>query len=292
MLPTPVGGKVFFGPSTGARAGRPPSNPWKLFLLIEGAGLRIKLVGDVTVSEDGQVSNVFMNQPELPFAKLDAAASRAATRAVLMNPTTAGRTTARRALTGWNGKEPDAEHAVDRRRPAARRRAAVQPDRRRRHRDPEAGRRQLGLAHRDQRGPDGDQNIKNLKLSLPAGAVGSLAAVPQCPLADAHAGNCPADTKVGTIKNTVGTGNGLLTAWAALYLGEAIQPGDAASIVIDVPARSGPIDLGDVVLINRVSCASPTPASTSSPSDMPEVFEGVPLPMRKIEITVDRPGSS
>ena len=61
------------------------TNPWKLFLLIEGAGLRIKLAGDVTVSEDGQVSNIFVNQPETPFTRLDVNL-RGNGRAILQEP--------------------------------------------------------------------------------------------------------------------------------------------------------------------------------------------------------------
>ena len=49
-----------------------------------------------------------------------------------------------------------------------------------------------------------DADLKSLRLSLPAGATGSLAAAPQCALADAQAGNCPESTRIGTIRNTVG----------------------------------------------------------------------------------------
>src|SRR4030095_677458 len=91
-----------------------------------------------------------------------------------------------------------------------------------------------------------------LKLSLPAGATGSLAAAPQCPLADAQAGTCDEQFRIGTIRNTVGVDGSTLTVPGELYLSEAIQPGDAASIAVRVPAKVGPIDLGQVVLMNRI----------------------------------------
>ena len=54
VLDFPLQGKAFFGPASGP--GRPtPASPWKLFLLVEGAGLRVKLAGDLTVSEAGQL---------------------------------------------------------------------------------------------------------------------------------------------------------------------------------------------------------------------------------------------
>ena len=86
--------------------------------------------------------------------------------------------------------------------------------------------------------PDGHQNLTSLKLSLPAGATGSLAAAPQCPLADARAGTCDEQSRIGTIRNTVGVDGSLLTVPGELYLSEAIQPGDAASIAVACPPRS------------------------------------------------------
>ena len=69
--PAAIGGKAFFGP-TGA-PGRPTDdNPWKLFLLLEGQGVRIKLVGDVTLSPSGQVRTVFLNNPEVAVHALQA----------------------------------------------------------------------------------------------------------------------------------------------------------------------------------------------------------------------------
>ena len=68
-LPTAINGKAFFGPVSGP--GRPTeSNPWKLFLLLEGHGLRIKLPpGEVTVAPNGQIRTVFRNNPEVPFTR-------------------------------------------------------------------------------------------------------------------------------------------------------------------------------------------------------------------------------
>ena len=138
--------------------------------------------------------------------------------------------------------------------------------------------------------PDGDQNLKSLKLSLPAGATGSLAAAPQCPLADAQAGNCPESTRIGTIRNTVGVDGSLLTVPGELYLSEAIQPGDAASIAVRVPAKVGPIDLGQVVLMNRIYLRESDNGLEVVSTEIPTMLEGVPLPIKRVEILVDRPG--
>ena len=64
-------------------------NPWKLFLLLEGQGVRIKLVGDVTLSPSGQVRTVFLNNPETPFTHFRLKMGTEE-RAVLMTPIACG----------------------------------------------------------------------------------------------------------------------------------------------------------------------------------------------------------
>ena len=163
--------------------------------------------------------------------------------------TTAGPTTGPRTWSGGTARATPARRRS--RQPAALPTRGRSTRRRGRRGHPEAGRRQLDLAHRHL-SPDGDQNIKNLKLSLPAGAVGSLAAVPQCPLAQAQAGNCPRATRIGTVKNTVGIGDSLLTVPGCALPGRG-APARRRGLDRDrVPAKAGPIDLGHVVLINRV----------------------------------------
>ena len=109
-------------------------------------------------------------------------------------------------------------------------------------------RRELHLAPHDRAARTASQNIKSLKLSLPAGAVGSLASAPQCQLADAARGQLPRPTKVGIDQQHGRLRKLDLTVAGSLYIGEALQPGDAASFIIEVPAKVGPIDLGNVIV--------------------------------------------
>ncbi len=295
VLDSPLGGKVFFGPVTAP--GRPTATqPWKLFLLIEGAGLRIKLAGDVSLEEipagsgKYQIKNVFTNQPEVPFTSLDVNL-RGGSKAILQNPVECGVHDGSANLVGWSGATNPStpsitttgtpeECAVPRPFAPVVEEASGTPK--------FAGANSISKIVVSRK--DGEQNLKSLQLVLPPGAAGSLAAAPACPLADARAGSCPDSTRIGTIRNTVGSGNALLTVPGELYLSEAIEPGDAASIAVRVPAKVGPIDLGQVVLMNRVQIRESDNALVVTSTEIPASLEGVPLPIRRIEILVDRPG--
>ena len=287
VLPSKLSGKVFFGP-VGA-PGRPtiPDNPWKLFLYIEGFGLRIKLVGDVEVSPDGQIHNVFVNQPEVPFKRLEIHLIRPdGQHAVLANPSDCNTHNGAVTLTGWSGAAKQSTPSIT---PTGCQPQSFAPAIDDAGSDPQQAGANTTSHIVISRG-DGQDDIKNLKLSLPAGAVGSLAAVPECPIAGAQAGNCPESTRVGTVNTTVGTGTSLLTTAGSLYLAQPQQPGDAAALALVVPAKAGPIDLGNVVVINRVMLRPTDTGVDAVTSDIPNFFEGVPLHVRRIEITVDAPG--
>jgi hypothetical protein len=73
-----------------------------------------------------------------------------------------------------------------------------------------------------------------------------------------------------------------------LYLSEAMQPGDAASISARVPAKVGPIDLGQVILMNRIFLRESDNGLEVLSTAIPTILGGVPLPIRRVEILVDR----
>jgi len=306
VVPGLVGGKAFFGPTGGA--GRPTdADPWKLFLLLEGQGVRIKLVGDVTLSPSGQVRTVFDGNPETPFTHFKLKMGTAA-RAVLMTPIKCGTHQGGGELRAWSGAQNPISPSITP--------TNCNPD------TPFQPNIDIAEANPEQAGahsvshivisrPDGHDMLKGLKLSLPPGAAGSLSAVPKCPLANAQAGTCPESTTVGNIKTSLGSSNSLFTVPGKLYLAEPAAPGDVASIVATVPAKAGvqdpqtgkyPIDLGpDVVIINRlrlrdedtgvdVILAGAYRGGQLVSDGIPTMLEGVPLPIRKIEITVDREG--
>jgi hypothetical protein len=298
-LPQELEGRAFFGPPTAP--GQPTAaSPWKLFLLIEGAGLRIKLpAGDVTLTDSGQIKTVFKGNPQVPFTTFELDTRGVADgNPVLSNPSDCETHSGSAVLTSWGDTTASTPTLI--RTPTVKMTTGCPPKPFQPViEDASAVPSQAGassVSHLLFNVPDGNQLMRTLKLSLPPGAVGSLAAAQLCPaatvnaLASNPAVNCPVGSKVGTIKTTVGSGTGLLTTPGSVYIGEATQPGDAASFVIVVPAKVGPLDLGRVVLVNRATLRpTDTGVDVVSP-DIPKILDGIPLPIRKVEITVDRPG--
>jgi hypothetical protein len=289
-------GKAYFGPATAP--GQPTAaQPWKLFLSLEGFGLRVKLIGDVTVDNNGRITTTFLNQPQVPFSNLtlhtddqDAAIGQFAP---LANPKACGNYKVQADFTGHNGAVIHPEDATGfdisadgagADCPSPR---PFQPS----IEDASAVPTQAAAFSRSHLlidRPDGHQIMKHLNLFLPPGATGSLNSVPLCPASQVGSGNCGPESKVGVIRTTVGTGDGLLKVSGSVYLGEATVGGDAASFVIVIPAKVGPIDLGKVVLVNRVKLRADDQGVNVYSPEIPTIFGGIPLPVRKIEIDINR----
>src|SRR6185436_13769998 len=152
-------------------------NPWKLFLLLEGHGLRIKLVGNVSLSESGQVRTIFQNQPEVPFGHFRLKMGNA-TRAVLLNPIECGPHGGAADLKGYNGKSNATSPSVTP--------EGCSSDTFSVNIDSATANPEQAGAHSVSRiqisRTDASDMLSGLKLSLPPGAAGSLSNVPKCPV--------------------------------------------------------------------------------------------------------------
>jgi hypothetical protein len=146
---------------------------------------------------------------------------------------------------------------------------------------------------------DGQQELKVVNVTLPKGLVGRLAGIPYCSDADiaaaaASAGkaqqsnpSCPSASQVGSVTTVAGTGNSPLSLGGTAYLAGPYN-GAPLSLAIVTPAVSGPFDLGTVVV--RVALnVNPVTAQINAVSDpIPNVYGGVKLDVRSIDVNVDR----
>jgi hypothetical protein len=145
---------------------------------------------------------------------------------------------------------------------------------------------------------NGEQELKVVNVTLPKGLTGKLAGIPYCPedaiaaaagksgKAEEASASCPAASLIGTATTNSGTGSPLKLS-GNVYLAGPYK-GAALSLVTITPAVAGPFDLGTVVV--RVALnVEPETAQIHAVSDViPDVFGGVKLDLRSINLDINR----
>jgi hypothetical protein len=149
---------------------------------------------------------------------------------------------------------------------------------------------------------DGDQNMVALNVTTPPGFAATLKGIPYCPesalatlanpsysgVTELNTPACPAASRIGTAVAQTGAGTHPLNSPGSVYLAGPYK-GAPLSLEVVVPAVSGPYDLGNVVTRSAVF-VDPATAQVSTVSDpITEILEGVPLRIRSILVSLDRP---
>jgi hypothetical protein len=137
---------------------------------------------------------------------------------------------------------------------------------------------------------DGDQALSRITMHLPPGIAALLASVELCSETQAVASACPPGSEVGKA-----------TAFAGLGSEPYVQTGGKVFITgryedapfgleIVTPAKAGPFDLGYVTVRSKLYI-DPTNASVTIVSDpLPTQIKGIPLQLKRVLVSVDRPG--
>ncbi len=147
---------------------------------------------------------------------------------------------------------------------------------------------------------DGEQEVKGVNVTLPEGLIGSLAGLLYCPDVNLEVAaqkngyqeqvnpSCPETSHIGTATTAAGSGLGPVSLHGEAYLAGPYK-GAPLSMAVITPARSGPFDLGTVVV--RVALyVNPRTTEVNAVSDpIPNVFGGVTLDLRSINVDVNRP---
>jgi hypothetical protein len=136
--------------------------------------------------------------------------------------------------------------------------------------------------------PDGNQYVSQVKTTLPAGLVGAIPAVTQCPEPLAAAGTCTAASQIGTATVLAGSGATPYQFTGPVFLTGPYQ-GAPFGLSIAVPAVAGPFNFGLVVTRARID-VDPLTARVIVTSVLPRIVKGVPLRLRKITVAVDKQG--
>ena len=135
---------------------------------------------------------------------------------------------------------------------------------------------------------DDDDRLDKMNVSLPAGLLGRIASVPACPIADARAGNCKDEAQIGIVDTEAGTGPAPAKLRGDVYLTDAFD-GGVAGLAVIVKAKVGPVDLGKVVVIGKMSARKDVGIDLTIDST-PTIQEGVPLYLRKMVLKLYKPG--
>jgi hypothetical protein len=284
-------GKVYLGQplSTDPTSGR----MFRIFQELQGFGLDIKLEGSVTANpQTGQLTATFANLPELPFQDYRMKL-KGGPNALLANPPSCGQHTTTTALTPFSAPEAPVttpssvfDTSYDGNGAPC---PAVLPF------APSAavstGASQAGafspLSVTFARA-DGTQPLGRIDATLPQGLLGYVSKVSLCEPSHATAGTCPAASRIGSVVTSAGAGSEPLSVTGSVYLARGMN-GYPFMLSVVVPAVAGPYDLGDVVVPVWLQVNSDGSITAVSGS-LPSILDGIPLDIRSIRVTVDRPG--
>jgi hypothetical protein len=285
LLAAPLHGTVSFAAPT-------PARPMGLNVYVDEAGVRLKLAGTVQLDPaTGRITTVFDDLPQVPFTSFTLSFQGGA-KAVLANPSSCGEQLMTTRLTPWSGgadATPSAAFTTDAdgaggacSEPAFRPALALEIA------DRSAGKPAGAVTLRLSR-PDGDQAIGRVVTDFPPGLAGSLAGVGICPEAQAATGACPEDSRVGSVLAKVGSGAEPVSLGGNVFLTGPAE-GGLVGLAIVIPGKVGPIDLGAVVTRAGIVLRPTDGGLTVRTAELPRVVGGVPIAIRELALTLDRPG--
>ncbi|MGN6188597.1 MAG: hypothetical protein ACTHOE_06840, partial [Conexibacter sp.] len=291
LLDHDVGGAIFLR----SQASDDPAsgNLFRIALEIrsDDDGIDIKLPGSIVANPaTGQLTAVFGDLPQLPFDAMHLH-FKTGPRAPLITPRSCGAHPTDVELTSWGGAvvgtHVDVALSGDGRGgpcPAE----TFTPRLRAGSENPVAGTSSpfnLSLSRDDR-----DQLLRSLTVRTPTGVLGRLKAAEQCTNAAAAAGTCPRSSQIGTA--TVGVGAGpepFFVRDGRVFL-TGPYAGAPFGLAVVVRALAGPFDLGTVVVRAAIHIDPRTAALRVVSDPLPAIVAGVPLNLRAVRLSIDKPG--
>jgi hypothetical protein len=280
---------------------------FRIFVVAESAqyGISARLIGNTKANpKTGRLTTTFAENPQVPFTSVKIHLDDA--KGVLSSPPTCSTATTTTVLEPWSTpkstKTPDSKFtpssapnggacpATMAERPFAPTYTAKSDSEKANAYSP--FRVNIGRT-------DGQQEVKRVDVTLPKGHAANLTGIPYCSegeiaAAEANSGvaeqassSCSSASEIGTASTRSGTGSDPITIGGKAFLAGPYK-GAPLSLVTVTPAVAGPFDLGTVVV--RVALfVNPETAQVHAVSDaIPDVFGGVKLDIRSIDVNVDR----
>ncbi len=300
-LPLPLQGQMFLA--------EPECNPCsprdaqsgrmvRLFVQVIGegeSGIVVKLEGHGYINQaTGQITTIFDNNPQLPFSEVKLKLG-GGPRATLANPRACGPATTTADLVPWSApstSDSTPSYSFE-----------VKEDCFGPQFNPlfaagatniQAGEYTpftLSFGRSDQ-----DEFLSALTLHMPPGFTGTLAGIPLCREPQASQGTCASESEIGHTQVLTGAGaEPFLVTGGQVFLTESYK-GAPFGLSIVIPAKAGPYTLsgttgtGLVVVRAKIEVDPYTAALAVTSDPLPTVLDGIPLQLKVVNVTIDRPG--
>ncbi|HME03515.1 MAG TPA: hypothetical protein VKG38_10855, partial [Solirubrobacteraceae bacterium] len=258
------------------------------------SGVLVKLAGEVSLNEQTlQLVSTFTNTPQVPFEDLKLELF-GGPRASVTTPPLCGSYTTTTSFTPWSGSAAvtpsSAPFAVTSGPGGSPCPGAVQPF------APTFS----AQATNTQAGaftpftmqitrPDPDQAVSTVRLTLPAGEAALLSSVTPCEEPQASVGACGPESEIGHTTVSAGLGPEPITPPQGQVFLTGPYKGAPFGLSIVAPAIAGPFNLGDVIVRSQINVNPETAAVTITSDPLPSELKGIPLQLKDINVTVDRP---
>jgi hypothetical protein len=289
----------------------------------EASGVQVKLAGSVHLSATGQLTATFEDSPQAPFedAELHFFGGE---RAPLATPAQCGAYTTNASFTPWSAAENPTTHEIE---PGQIKHSSSTFDI---TSGPNGGPCTYpgqalpfapsltgGTSNINAGGfsplvttisrQDGQQNLQQVTLHMPAGLEGLLSNVKLCPESQANEGTCGPESLIGETIVSAGVGSDPVSVKGGrVYLTEKYA-GAPFGLSIVNPVKAGPFDLEhdtanspaqtppcDCVVVRAKIEVNPVTAELTITTDkegphaIPDLIDGIPVQIKAVNVTVNR----
>ncbi len=282
-----------------------------LYLIAEDpvSGTLVRIAGQTHLSPAGQLTTTFEDSPQAPFedAELHFFGGE---RAPLTSPAHCGAYTTTASLTPWTGGPPVAASSTfnitegPNHSPCPAASLPFSPALTGGTTNSNAGS-FTPLTTTISRG-DGQQNLQQVTLHMPAGVEGLLSNVKLCPESQANEGTCSPESLIGETIVSAGVGSDPVSVTGGkVYLTEKYA-GAPFGLSIVNPVKAGPFDLEhdtsnpaqdppcDCVVVrakievNPITAELTVTTDPSGPHAIPHLIDGIPVQIKAVAVTVNR----
>ncbi len=149
--------------------------------------------------------------------------------------------------------------------------------------------------------PDGQQSLQSITAQLPPGLAAEIGAVTPCgnpqalealPTLTSTEPPCGRESEIGSTTSSSGLGGEPETLKGKLYLTQGVD-GAPFGLLAATEAKAGPFNLGWVYILSTITVNETTAAvTTKTIKPIPTILDGVPVQLKQINVTVERPGNA